>query len=58
MRWLLHWSKRKGKTTSSLVVYLKKDVVIAKEMSVRMRGSKYTVVEYEWDRKGRAQSGW
>ena len=58
VRWLLHWSKRKGKTTSSLVVYLKKDVVMAKEMSVRMRGRKYTVVEYEWDRKGRTLSGW
>ena len=58
MRWLLHWSKRKGKTTSSLVVYLKKTVALAKEMSVRMHGRKYTVVEYEWDRKGRTPSGW
>ena len=40
------------------MVYLKKAVVTAKEMSVRMRGRKYTVVEYEWDRKGRAPSGW
>ena len=58
VRGLLHWSKRKGNTTSSLVVYLKKAVVTAKEMFVRMRGRKYTVVEYEWDRKGRAPSRW
>ena len=37
VRWLLHWSKRKGKTTSSLVVYLKKTVELAKEMSVTMQ---------------------
>ena len=58
VRWLLHWSKRKGKTTSSLVVDLKKDLVTAKEMSVRMRGEQHIVVEYEWDRKGRTPSRW
>ena len=58
VRWLLYWSKRKGKTTSSLVVYLKKAVVTAREMSVKMRGRKYSIVEYEWDRKGRTPSGW
>ena len=58
VRWLLHWSKRKGKTTSSLVVYLKKTVELAREMSVRMRGRKYNVVECEWGRKGRLPSGW
>ena len=58
VRLLLHWSKRKEKTTSSLVVYLEKDMVTVKEMSVRMHGRKYTVVEYEWDRKGRTLSGW
>ena len=33
-------------------------MVIVKEMSIRMRGWKDTIVEYEWDRKGRTQSGW
>ena len=58
MRRRLDCSKRKGKITSSLVVYLKKTVKLAKEMSVRMHGRKYTLVEYEWDRKGRAPSRW
>ena len=58
VRCLLHWSKRKGKTTCSLVVYLKKTIKLAKDMSVRMCGRKYTIVECQWDRKGRAPLGW
>ena len=34
-----------------MVVFLKNAVPIAKEMYVRMRGRKYTVVDYQWSRR-------
>lgn len=51
VRWLLHWSRRRGKNASSLVVFLKRAVPTNVQMSVRMRGRKHTVVEYEWGRR-------
>ena len=49
--WLLSYERRKGKAASSMVVFLKNAVPTAKEMYVRMRGRKYTVVEYQWGRR-------
>ena len=51
VRWLLHYSRRRGKTASSLVVFFKRAVPTALEMAVRLRGWKYKVVEYDWGRK-------
>lgn len=51
VRWLLSRNRRRGKGASSLVVVLNRSVPIEKEMSVRMWAKKYTVVEYEWERK-------
>ena len=53
VRWLLQWNRRRGKATSSLVVYLKRGHPTAKEMWLRMKGRKYSVDEYEWGRKSR-----
>ena len=36
VRWLLQWNRRKGKTASSIVVYLKRVVPTALEMFFRM----------------------
>ena len=43
---------------SSLVVFLKRAVPTVGEMSVRMRGRKFAVVEYEWGRKSSGLSAW
>ena len=51
VRGLLSYERRKGKAASSMVVFLKNAVPTAKEMYVRMRGRKYTVVEYQWGRR-------
>ena len=58
VRWLLHYSRRRGKTTSSLVVVLKRAVPTALEMAVSMRGRKYKVVEYDWGRKRAEVATW
>ena len=60
VRWLLSYERRKGKTASSMVVFLKNAVPTAKEMYVRMRGRKYTVVEYQWGRRATnlSANGW
>ena len=43
-----------------MVVCLKNAVPTAKEMYVRMRGRKYTVVEYQWGTKATdlSATGW
>ena len=41
-----------------MVVYLKRAVPTALEMSVRMRGRKHTAVEYEWGRNGSEVVAW
>ena len=46
--WLLSYGRRRGKAASSMVVFLKNAVPTAKEMYVRMRRRKYTVIEYQW----------
>ena len=61
VRWLLDGGRRRGKAASSLVVFLKRAVPTASEMSVRIRGRKHTVVEYEWERGPavhRSRSSW
>jgi len=58
VRWLLQWNRRRGKTASSMVVFLRKAVPTAVEMAVRMRGRKYTVVEYEWGRRSAGVASW
>ena len=58
VRWLLHYSRRRGKAASSLVVFLKRAVPTALEMAVRMRGRKYKVVEYDWGRKRAEVATW
>ena len=58
VQWLLHYSRRRGKTASSLVVFLKRAVPTALEMAVRMRGRKYKVVEYDWGRKRTEVATW
>ena len=58
VRWLQHYSRRRGKTASSLVVFLKRAVPTALEMAVRMRGRKYKVVEYDWSRKRAEVATW
>ena len=56
-RWLLQWNRIKGKTSSSMVVFLRRAVPTATDMWVRMRGRKHTVEEYEWGRKGSGPVG-
>ena len=46
-RWLLQWNRRKGKTSSSIVIFLRRAVPTVTDMWVRMRGRKYTVEEYK-----------
>ena len=60
VRWLLSYERRKGKAASSMLIFLKNAVQTAKEMYVRMRGRKYTVVEYQWGRRATTLSvtGW
>ena len=58
VRWLLHYSRRRGMAASSLVVFLKRAVPTALEMAVRMRGRKYKVVEYDWGRKRTEVATW
>ena len=58
MRWLQHYSRSRGKTASSLVVFLKRAVPTALDMAVRMRGRKYKVVEYDWGRKRTEVATW
>ena len=58
VRWLLHYSRRRGKTASSLVVFLKRAVPTGLEMVVRMCGRKYKVVEYDWGRKRPEVATW
>ena len=60
VRWLLSYERRKGKAASSMVVFLKNAVPTVKEMYVRMRGRKFTVVEYQWGRRATNLSahGW
>ena len=59
VQWQLKDRRRWGKAASLLVVFLTRAVPIAEEMYVRMRGRKYTVVKYEWDRgPGRVASPW
>ena len=48
VRWLLSYERRKGKAVRSMVGFLKNAVPTAKEMYMRVRGRKYTVVEYQW----------
>ena len=50
VRWLLSLERRRGKATSSLVVYLREGTAVGTDMAVRMRGRRYNVVEYEWGR--------
>ena len=60
VRWLLTYDRRKCKVASSIVVIFKNAVSTVKEMHVRMRGRKYTVVEYQWGRRATNLSvtGW
>ena len=58
VRWLLHYSRRRGMAASSLVVFLKRAVPTALEMAVRMRGRKYKVIEYDWGRKRAEVATW
>ena len=51
VRWLLYYNRSRGKAPSSLVIFLNRAVPIAFEMTVRMRGKKYKVVEYDWGRQ-------
>ena len=58
-RWLLQLNRRKGKTSSSMVVFLRLAVPTATDMWVRMKGRKHTVEEYESGRKGTSPGkGW
>ena len=45
VRWLLQGYKRRGKTLSSLVVFVKRAVRTATDMYVRVRGRKHKVEE-------------
>ena len=58
VRWLLQGYRRRGKTFSSLVGFLKRAVQTAADMYVRMRGRKHKVEEYKWDRKSTKLDGW
>ena len=58
VRWLLRYSRRRGKAASSLVVFLKRAVPTALEMAVRMRGRKYKVVEYDCGRTRAEVAPW
>ena len=58
VRWLLQGYRRRGKTFSSLVVFVKRAVQTAADMYVRIRGRKYKVEEYKWDRKSTKLDGW
>ena len=54
MRWLLQWSRRRGRPFTSLVVYLRRAITTAGD-SVRLWGRRHRVEEYQWDRQPR---GW
>ena len=58
VRWLLQGYRRRGKTFSSLVVFVKRAVQTAADMYVRVRGRKHKVEEYKWDRKSTKLDGW
>ena len=47
VRWLLQRNRRRGKTFSSLVVFVKRAVQTAADMYVRLRGRKHKVEEYK-----------
>ena len=51
VQWLLQSYRRRGKTFSSLVVFVKRAVQTAADMYVRVKGRKHKVEEYKWDRK-------
>ena len=58
VRWLLQGYRRRGKTLSSLVVFMKRAVQTAIDMNVRIRGRKHKVEEYKWDRKSTKLDRW
>ena len=58
VRWLLQGYRRRGKTFSSLVVFVKRAVQTAADMYVRVRGRKHKVEEYKWHRKSTKLDGW
>ena len=58
VRWLLQGYRRRGKEFSSLVVFLKRAVQAAADMSIRVRGRKHKVEEYKWDRMTTKLDGW
>ena len=47
VRWLLGVGRRVGKTASSVVVYLDREVLLA-EASIKMAGKRHSIVPYRW----------
>ena len=58
VRWLLQGYRRRGKTFSSLVIFVTRAVQTAADMYVRVRGRKHKVEEYKWDRKSTKLDRW
>ena len=48
VRWLLGVGRRMGKTASSVVVYLDREVFLGPKAYIRMAGVEYLVVPYRW----------
>ena len=53
MRWLLQWSRRRDRSFTSMVVYLRRVIPTAEAMYVRVWGRRHRVEEYQWDRQPR-----
>ena len=53
MRWLLQWGRRRGRSFTSMVVYLRKAIPTTEAMYVRVWGRRHRVEEYQWDRQPR-----
>ena len=53
MRWLLQWGRTRGRSFTSMVVYLRRAIPTAEDMYVRVWGRRHKVEEYQWDRQPR-----
>ena len=48
VRWLQGVGRRVGKTASSMVVYLDREVLLGVEASIRMARKRHSMVPYRW----------
>ena len=48
VRWLLGLERRVGKTASSVVIYLDKEVFLGAEAKITLAGKRFSMVPYRW----------